>query len=412
MSVIEVLQERGFIAQMTHEEVLKEWLAQKKIRFYVGFDPTADSLTAGHFLTIMAMAHMQRAGHTPVALFGGATALIGDPTGRTDMRKMLTREEINHNIARFKEQMSKFIDFSDGKALIVNNADWFEPMNYIDFVRDIGRYFTVNRMLNAECYRSRLDEGLTFLEFNYMLMQAYDFLYLSDTQDCYVQMGGDDQWSNIIGGVELIRRVKGKNAVGLTFPLLTTKDGKKMGKSQGGAIWLDPNKTSPYAFYQYFRNIDDESVDDCLLRLTFLPLEEIKTYQALEGQEKNRAKERLAFELTKIVHGEEEALKAQDASKNLFYGGGNNDEGMPKAYLSILEVEKGLDVLSLITKVQLVPSKSEARRVVLQGGLRMNGEKVESTEQMITPACFQDEGLILQKGKKTFIKVLLEHDKT
>jgi tyrosyl-tRNA synthetase len=407
MNAYEVLKERGFIAQMTHEEEIIKLLADKKISFYIGFDPTADSLTAGHFLTVMAMAHMQRAGHKPIILFGGATAMIGDPSGRTDMRKMLTRDEIDRNIQCFKEQMSKFIDFSDDKAVLVNNADWLGNQNYIQFLRDIGPHFTINRMLNAECYKSRLDIGLTFLEFNYMIMQSYDFLYLYNQYDCILQLGGDDQWSNIIGGVELVRRVKGKNAYGMTFNLLTTKDGKKMGKTQKGAVWLDPLKTTPYEFYQYWRNIEDASLPMCLERLTFLPMEEVRELSSLRGENLNQGKEILAFELTQIVHGMEEAKKAQEASRALFSGGGSL-EGMPSIYLEESVFMQGMDIMNFITTIGISPSRSEGRRLLTQGGIQINGEKVLEVDKVVTEADFNDRELVVQKGKKTFLKVILK----
>lgn len=407
MNAFEVLNQRGFLAQMTNEEAIKKILSEKKISFYVGFDPTADSLTAGHFLTVMTMAHMQRAGHRPIVLFGGATAMIGDPSGRTDMRKMLTRDEIKTNIAKFKEQMSRFIDFSDDKAIVVDNADWLSGKNYIDFLRDVGPYFTVNRMLGAECYKSRLDIGLTFLEFNYMIMQSYDFLHLFNEENCILQMGGDDQWSNIIGGVELVRRIKAKEAYGLTFKLLTTKDGKKMGKSQAGAVWLDKDKTSPYDFYQYWRNVEDETVPDCLARLTFLEMDEVNALSSLEGNELNRAKEILAFELTKIVHGEDEAKKAQDSAKALFSGGGNK-EGMPSFELEEKDLGEGVGVIDFLDKIKIVPSKSEARRLLKQGGVSLNERKVSDINEKIDKNSFKDGEIIVQKGKKTYIRVFLK----
>jgi tyrosyl-tRNA synthetase len=407
MNAYEVLKERGFIAQTTNEEEIIKLLSENKLNFYIGFDPTADSLTAGHFLTVMAMAHMQRAGHRPIVLFGGATAMIGDPTGRTDMRKMLTAEEIDRNIQCFKEQMSKFIDFSEDKAMIVNNADWLGNQNYIQFLRDVGPHFTIHRMLNAECYKSRLDIGLTFLEFNYMIMQSYDFLHLHNEHNCLLQLGGDDQWSNIIGGVELIRRTKAKNAYGMTFHLLTTKDGKKMGKTQKGAVWLDPLKTSPYEFYQYWRNIEDGSVSVCLERLTFLPMDEVRELSSLEGEKLNHAKEILAFQLTKIVHGEEEAQKAQEAAKSLFSGAGSL-EGMPTFDLAEATFGEGMDIMSFLTTIGIAPSRSEGRRLLAQGGIQVNGEKVSSIEKVLTNEDFSNGDLIVQKGKKTFIKVRLK----
>jgi tyrosyl-tRNA synthetase len=406
MQALDVLKERGFVAQMTHANEIESLLKKESVSFYIGFDPTADSLTAGHFLTVMAMAHMQRAGHRPIVLFGGATAMIGDPSGRSDMRKMLTKETIKNNIARFKEQMSRFIDFSNDKAIIVDNADWLGNKDYIHFIREVGPFFTVNRMLSAECYKSRMDSGLTFLEFNYMIMQSYDFLHLHDAHQCVLQLGGDDQWSNILGGVDLIRRMRGKEAYGLTFNLLTTKDGKKMGKTQQGAVWLDENKTSPYAFYQYWRNIEDESVEKCLALLTFLPMDEVGRLCQTEGENINRAKEVLAFELTKIVHGEEKAQSAQASAKALFQTGGSL-EGMPEEKIDEATLGNEMDVITFLVSTKMAPSRSEARRLIEQGGIVISGAKVTATDYKIKKEDFVEGALMVQKGKKTFLKVTL-----
>ena len=405
-SAFDVLMERGFIEQLTHEDEIKELFEKEKITFYIGFDPTADSLHVGHFLTIMAMAHMQRAGHRPIALMGGGTGMIGDPTGKTDMRKMMTTETIDHNVECFKKQMSHFIDFSDDKALIVNNADWIRNLNYIDFLREVGVHFSVNRMLTAECFKSRMEKGLSFLEFNYMLMQANDFLELNRKYNCVLQLGGNDQWSNIIAGVDLIRRCENKPAYGMTFKLLTNSEGKKMGKTEKGAVWLDPEKTSPYEFYQYWRNIGDKDVPKYLALLTFLPMDEVRRLSALEGSEINKAKEVLAYELTKIVHNEEEAIKAQTAARALF-GGGANGGSIPTTELSQSEFTDGMDILTLLTTVKLAPSRAEGRRLVQQGGIKVNEVKVDTIERKITLDDFNDGEILIQKGKKNFHKVKL-----
>ncbi|HOO12198.1 MAG TPA: tyrosine--tRNA ligase, partial [Bacillota bacterium] len=354
-NVYDTLMERGFIEQATHEEEIRDMLGRESVTFYIGFDPTADSLHVGHFLQMITMAHMQRAGHRPIVLLGGGTTMVGDPSGRTDMRKMLSLEQIQHNAERFKVQFSRLIDFNEGKAIMVNNADWLLNLNYIDFLRDIGRHFSVNRMLSAECYRERLETGLTFLEFNYMIMQSYDFLQLYKKYNCKMQMGGSDQWSNILGGVELIRKVEGASAYGLTFTLLTTSEGKKMGKTEAGAIWLDPEKTPPYDFYQYWRNVDDRDVEKCLALLTFLPMEEVRRLGSLEGSKINEAKEVLAFELTKTVHGEEEALKAQATARALF-SSGSDLEAAPTTEISRAEMQQGIDILDLLMKTGLTAS--------------------------------------------------------
>ncbi len=399
MNVYDILLERGFIAQATHEDEIRELLEKEKVTFYIGFDPTANSLTAGHFLTIMAMAHMQRAGHKPIALIGGGTVMIGDPSGRTDMRQMMDLETINKNAEAFKAQLSKLIDFSDDKAIMVNNADWLLKLNYIEFLRDIGVHFSVNKMLTAEAYKSRLERGLSFLEFNYMLLQSYDFLELNNRYGCQIQLGGNDQWSNIITGVDLIRRKNKKPAYGLTFNLLTTSDGKKMGKTMKGAVWLDKEKTSPYEFYQYWRNIEDAKVEECLGLLTFLPMDEVRRLGALEGAEINKAKDVLAFEITKLIHGEEEALKAKEASKALF-AGGNKSDNIPTFEMSKQDLEQNMTILDLLVKCSIAPSRSEARRNVTQGGVKINDKKVTDIHFAIDESVFTNGEFKLSKGKK------------
>lgn len=400
-NAFEVLKERGFIEQLTHEDEIKALFASdKRVTFYIGFDPTADSLTVGHFLPVMAMAHMQRCGHRPIALIGGGTTRVGDPTDKTDMRKMLSDEQINANATRFKEQLSRFLDFSEDQAIMINNADWLCELNYIDFLREVGVHFSVNRMLTADCYKSRMEKGLTFLEFNYMLMQSYDFLALNKQFDCVMQLGGNDQWSNILGGVELIRRKEGKDAFGMTLKLLTTSEGKKMGKTEKGAVWLDAQKTSPYEFFQYWRNVEDAKVEECLGLLTFLPMDEVRRLGALEGAQINQAKEVLAFELTKTIHGEEEAQKALEASKALFAGGAKSGS-IPTTELTSADLES-LDAIGLMIKAGLVPSRSEGRRVIEQGGLKMNEAKVTDINTVITVDSFSDNEIMLQKGKKSY----------
>ena len=406
-NVFDVLKERGFVQQVTHEEELRELLGKESVTFYIGFDPTADSLHVGHFLQMMVMAHMQRAGHRPIALLGGGTTMVGDPSGRTDMRKMLTLEEIQSNAEKFKVQFEKFLDFSDGKAIMDNNANWLLELNYVNFLREIGVHFSVNRMLTAECYKNRMEKGLTFIEFNYMLMQAYDFLELYRRYGCRLQLGGDDQWSNIIAGVDLIRRVENASAYGMTFTLLTTSDGKKMGKTQAGAVWLEPNKTSPYDFYQYWRNVDDADVEKCLALLTFLPMEEVRRLGSLPGSEINEAKKVLAYEVTKLVHGEEEAKKAQDAAEALFGKGGSLDM-VPTTEVDKDQLKDGINVIDLLVLTGLVPSKGEGRRLITQGGLTVNDEKVESIDLQITLNDFREEGLMLKKGKKTYHRVIIK----
>lgn len=408
MGVFDELQARGMIAQITNEEKVKKLMNKDKITFYIGFDPTADSLHVGHFVQIMVMAHMQKAGHTPIALFGGGTGMVGDPSGKTDMRKMLTPADIEHNISCFQKQMSSLIDFSEGKAIMANNGDWLLHLNYIEFLRKVGVHFSVNRMLAAECYKQRLETGLSFFELNYMIMQSYDFLELHERHNCVLQMGGDDQWSNIIGGVELVRRSKSKEVYGITFTLLTTSEGKKMGKTEKGAVWLDPEKTSPFEFYQYWRNVDDADVIRCMKILTFLPLSEIAEYEKLTGSELNRAKEVLAFEVTKLIHGEDAAKNAQEGAKALF-GGGVDTDNMPTSEITGNDLpEDAIGILDLLLFVGLIPSKGEGRRLVEQGGISINDEKVTAITRTVTPADFEKGFLIIKKGKKVFHKVVLQ----
>lgn len=406
-NVFDVLKERGFIEQATHEDEIREMLGKEKVTFYIGFDPTADSLTVGHFLTIMAMAHMQRAGHRPIALIGGGTVMVGDPSGKTDMRKMMTVEQIEDNAAAFKKQLSRFIEFGGDKALMINNADWLRNLNYIEFLREIGAHFSVNRMLTAECYKSRLERGLTFLEFNYMVMQSYDFYKLYQEYDCVLQLGGNDQWSNIISGVELIRRISSKPAYGMTFTLLTTSDGRKMGKTESGAVWLDPDKTSPYEFYQYWRNVEDSQVEKLLGLLTFLPMEEVRRLGALKGAEINRAKEVLAFEITKIVHGEKAAQDAQEAAKALFAGQGKSDS-IPSTTFSRSEFAQGMDLITLLRKLELINTRSEGRRLIQQGGIYLAEEQIKQFDYLVTEEDFSDDNeLMVRKGKKVYHQVKL-----
>lgn len=406
MGVYEELLNRGMIAQCTDEEKVRDMLNNQKIKFYIGFDPTADSLHVGHFVQIMVMSHMQKAGHTPIALFGGGTGMIGDPSGKTDMRKMMTKETINHNIECFKKQMSKLVDFSDGKAIMVNNGDWLLNLNYIDFLREVGVHFSVNNMLAAECYKQRLERGLSFFELNYMLMQSYDFLCLNRKYDCRLELGGDDQWSNILGGVRLCRKCDGKDVYGLTFALLLTSEGKKMGKTEGGAVWLDPEKTSPYDFYQYWRNIGDADVIKCMKMLTFMPLDEIAEYEKLEGAGLNSAKEKLAYEVTKLIHGQIEADKAQSAAKALF-GGGADNSNMPTTTLSDDDLTDGeIAILDIMQKAGLIPSKGEGRRLVQQGGVSVDDEKVTDISLKFTKEQLK-KGIIIKKGKKVFHKITM-----
>ena len=403
-NVYDILKERGFLEQETHAEV-RDLLGKEKVTFYIGFDATADSLTAGHFLTIMAMKHMQNAGHRPIALLGGGTTMIGDPSGKSDMRSMLTRETIEHNAERFHEQLSHFIDFSDGKAIVANNADWLLDLNYVHLLREVGVHFSLNRMLTAECYKQRMERGLTFFEFNYMIMQSYDFWKLNQLYNCQLEMGGNDQWSNIIGGVELIRRKEQKPAFGLTFKLLTTSEGIKMGKTMKGALWLDPNKTSPYEFYQYWRNIEDVKVEECLGLLTFLPMEDVRRLGALEGADINKAKEVLAYETTKIVHGQEEAEKAQVAAKSIFVHGTKSAD-MPTTTYPKAELEEGKDLITLLVDTKLAKNRSEGRRLIQQGGVTVNDEKITDFARVFTTADFDEESaLVIKKGKKGFHQI-------
>ena len=390
---------------MTHPEEIEQLFKNEKITFYIGFDPTADSLHVGHFLTVMAMSHMQRCGHRPICLMGGGTGMVGDPTGKTDMRRMMTVDEIDHNVNCFKKQLSRFIDFSDDKAIIVNNGDWLRNLNYIEFLREIGSVFSVNKMLTAECFKTRMEKGLSFLEFNYMIMQSYDFLELNKRYGCVMQLGGNDQWSNILGGVDLIRRKENKPAYGMTFQLLTNSEGKKMGKTEKGAVWLDPEKTSPYEFYQYWRNVGDKDVEKCLRLLTFLPMDEVRRLGALEGSEINKAKEVLAYELTKIVHGEEEAKKADVAAKALFMGGSDGGS-IPTTEVASADLEN-MDILSALVTTKLTPSRSEARRAVQQGGVKVNDEKISDVDFKITEDLFKDGIVTLQRGKKSFHRLKL-----
>ena len=406
MTTFEELKRRGLIAQATHEDKIEELLNREPVTFYIGFDATADSLHVGHFLQLTIMKRMQMAGHRPIALLGTGTTMIGDPTGKTDMRKMLTVDEINHNAECFRQQMSKFVDFSGGKALVLRNGDWLMNMNYIEFLRDVGVHFSVNKMLTAECFKSRLERGLSFLEFNYMLMQSYDFLHLYQTQNCMMELGGDDQWSNILGGVDLVRRVEGKEVYGMTFTLLTTKEGKKMGKTEKGALWLDPDKTSPYDFYQYWRNVGDEDVINCLKLITFVPIEEIEEMEHLSGEQLNPVKERLAFEVTSQVHGRDEAVKAQNAAKALFISGADSAD-MPSTQLSEADLTDGsIGLLSLLVKAKLCPSNGEARRLVNGGGIALDDVKVDDAALLLTREQLV-KGIVIKKGKKNFHKVIL-----
>ena len=403
-NVYDILKERGLIAQTTHEEEIRELLDKEKVTFYIGFDPTADSLHVGHFLQMVVMKHMQDAGHRPIALIGGGTAMVGDPSGRTDMRQMMTPEVIKHNCDCFKKQLGMLIDFSDDKALMVNNGDWLLDLNYVDFLRDIGTCFSVNKMLTAECFKTRLEKGLSFLEFNYMLMQSYDFLMLNRKYNCKIELGGDDQWSNILGGLELCRRKDQTQVYGMTFTLLTTSEGKKMGKTAKGALWLDPEKCKPYDFYQYWVNVQDDDVINCLKLITFVPMEEINEMAKWEGKELNAAKKRLAYEVTKLVHGEEEAKKAQDAAEAIFSQGGVSDN-MPTSEVTTDEI-KDMTILDLLVAIKLIPSKGEGRRLVQQNGLSVNDNKVTDPNMPITDDLFGENGMIVKKGKKVFHRVI------
>ena len=406
MQIYEELVARGLIAQVTNEDEIKNMINEGKATFYIGFDCTADSLTAGHFMALTLMKRLQMAGNKPIALIGGGTTMIGDPSGRNDMRKMLTLEDINHNAECFKRQMESFIDFSEGKAMMINNADWLLSLNYVELLREVGSCFSVNNMLRAECYKQRMEKGLSFLEFNYMIMQSYDFYHLYKTYGCNMQFGGDDQWSNMLGGTELIRRKLGKDAHAMTITLLTDSQGKKMGKTAGNAVWLDPNKTSPFDFYQYWRNVGDADVLKCIRMLTFLPLEQINEMDAWEGSQLNTAKEILAYELTKMVHGEEEAEKAQSSAKALFSAGASAN--MPTEALTADDfTDGGIDILTLLVKTGLVPSKSEARRAVEQGGVSVDGEKVTDIKKIYTSDEMK-EGIVVRRGKKSYKKVVAD----
>ena len=406
MSVYDVLQERGFLKQLSHEEEIKELLEKEKVTFYIGFDPTADSLHVGHFIALMLMSHMQKAGHRPICLLGGGTGMVGDPSGKDDMRKMLTPEFIAHNIACFKKQMSRFIDFSEDKAIMVNNADWLMDLNYIQLLREVGVHFSVNRMLAAECFKKRLEKGMTFFEFNYMIMQGYDFWHLFKHHNCVMELGGDDQWSNMLAGVELIRRKEQKPAFCMTCKLLTTSDGRKMGKTEKGALWLDPEKTSPYDFYQYWRNVGDNDVENCLSLLTFLPMDEVRRLGALKDAEINTAKKVLAFEVTKLVHGEEEALKAQQAAEALF-GGGGNMENVPT--IEITEADKTAKIIDVLSAAKVFSSKREARQMVAQGGLYVQDNAVTDPEAFLSADMFDaEQSLLIRKGKKKYFRLVVK----
>jgi tyrosyl-tRNA synthetase len=407
MTVFEELKRRGLIAQTTNEEKIKDLFDNQNVTFYIGFDATADSLHVGHFLQLVVMSHLQKAGHKPIVLLGTGTTMVGDPTGKTDMRKMLSVEDINYNAECFRKQMCKIIDFDNDKAKLVKNGDWLLKFNYIEFLRDVGVHFSVNRMLSAECFKSRLEKGLSFIEFNYMLMQSYDFLHLFREEKCMVELGGDDQWANIINGVDLVRRVEAKEVYGMTFTLLTTKEGKKMGKTEKGALWLDPEKTSPYEFFQYWRNVSDDDVITCLKLITFVPIEEIEAMQSLEGSELNAVKERLAFEVTKLVHGEDEANKALASSKELFSQNADT-ENMPSTEItSEMFLDGKIDLFELLVKANLCPSKGEARRLIAQGGISIDGEKINSNQTFIDIENFSKGNIVIKKGKKIFHKIIL-----
>ncbi len=405
MSAFEVLQERGFLKQLSHENEIKELLANEKISFYIGFDPTADSLHVGHFIALMAMAHMQQAGHRPICLLGGGTGMIGDPSGKDSMRKMMTTETIEHNIACFKKQMQRFLDFSEGKAFMVNNADWLMDLNYIQLLREVGVHFSINRMLSAECYKQRLENGLSFFELNYMIMQSYDFWELFQKHNCVMQLGGDDQWSNCLAGVDLIRRKEAKPAFCMTFKLLTTSEGKKMGKTEKGALWLDAEKTSPYDFYQYWRNIADADVENCLALLTFIPMEEVRALGALQDKEINQAKIRLAFEVTKLIHGEQAAKDAQTAAEALFAGGANMDT-VPT--ITVDEQQATEKLIDILTANKVFASKSEARRTIEQKGLYVDNLAVDSIEYVLPLEKLRADSILIRRGKKNYYKILLQ----
>lgn len=406
-NVFDVLKERGFIEQTTHEDEIRELLANQKIKFYIGFDPTADSLHVGHFMQIIIMMYMQKFGHTPIVLVGGGTGMVGDPSGRTDMRKMMTVETVREYCRKFEKLFERFIDFSDNKAIAINNADWLMNLNYIDFLREIGSQFSVNRMLSAECFKQRLEKGLSFLEFNYMLMQAYDFLVLYRNLDCKMQFGGDDQWSNILAGVDLVRRKEQGQVFGMTFSLLTNSQGKKMGKTASGALWLDANKTSAYEFYQYWRNVEDEDVKKCLKMLTFLPIEEIEAMTCEKGENINKAKEVLAYEVTKLVHGEEVAKNTETAVKAAFSGEGDL-ENLPTTVITKDEAKSGIGLIDLMKRAELISSNSEGFRLVKQGGVSIGDVKVEDGKRIITEGDFSDNSLVIKKGKKVYHRIVIE----
>lgn len=405
-NVFDVLQERGYIEQCTHEEEIRELLGKESVTFYIGFDPTADSLHIGHYIQIMVMSIMQQHGHRPIALLGGGTTMIGDPSDRTGMRSIMTQEIIARNAENFKKVFEKFLDFSEGKAIMDNNAEWLLPLNYLDFMREVGVHFSVNRMLAADCYKNRMEQGLTFFEFGYMLMQSYDFYVLNQKYNCKMQFGGNDQWSNIIGGVELTRKKAGEQVYGMTFSLLTNSEGKKMGKTEKGALWLDRNKTTPYEFYQYWRNIGDADVEKCLALLTFLPMDEVRRLGALEGSEINKAKEVLAYEVTKLIHSEEDAINAQEAARALF-GKGTESENMPTTEITKEELGEGMSVIDMMTKANLIKTKSEGRRLIEQSGVTVNDVVVSDVNAVLTLADFEDEKLIIKKGKKVYHRIKL-----
>ncbi len=406
-NVYDVLLERGYIEQATHEDEIRELLGKESVTFYIGFDPTADSLHVGHFIQVMVMMHMQQAGHRPIALIGGGTAMVGDPSGRTDMRQMLTLEQIGKNSESFKKQFSRFIDFGEGKAIMVNNADWLLNLNYVEFLRDIGRHFSVNRMLSAECFKNRLEKGLSFLEFNYMLMQSYDFLELYRQYNCKLQLGGNDQWSNIIAGVDLVRRADNAPSFGLTFKLLVNSEGNKMGKTQSGAVWLDPAKTSPYDFFQYWRNVDDRDVKNCLALLTFIPMDEVNRLGSMEGSDINSSKETLAYEITKLIHGKDEADKALSAAKALF-GNAGDSESIPSTEFDTAVFDKGIDIISLLTQTGLISTNSEGRRLIQQGGIYMNDEVIEDFARVVTSADVKNGKVMIRKGKKVYHQAVVK----
>ncbi|MFA9423164.1 MAG: tyrosine--tRNA ligase [Sedimentibacter sp.] len=405
-NVFDVLKERGYLEQCTHEDEIKELLGKESVTFYIGFDPTADSLHIGHYIQIMVMSIMQQYGHRPIALLGGGTTMIGDPSDRTGMRSVMTQEIISQNAENFKKVFEKFLDFSEGKAIMDNNANWLLPLNYLDFMREVGVYFSVNRMLAADCYKNRMEQGLTFFEFGYMLMQSYDFYILNQKYGCKMQFGGNDQWSNIIGGVELTRKKSGEQVYGMTFSLLTNSEGKKMGKTEKGALWLDRNKTSPYDFYQYWRNIDDADVEKCLALLTFMPMDEVRRLGALEGSEINKAKEVLAFEVTKLIHSEEDAINAQNAARALFEGGAESED-IPTTELTRAELGEGMSVIDLMVKAGLIKTKSEGRRLIEQSGVTVNDNIVSEVNATVSEADFSDEKLMIKKGKKIYHRIKL-----